>query len=50
MDQLKKMEKDKLISEDDHKMYADEVQSLTDKFVGQIDKALEVKEQEIMQV
>ncbi len=50
MDQLKKMEKDKLISEDDHKMYADEVQSLTDKFVAQIDSALETKEKEIMQV
>lgn len=50
MDQLKKMEKDKLISEDDHKMYADEVQSLTDKFVAQIDSALESKEKEIMQV
>ncbi len=50
MDQLKKMEKDKLISEDDHKMYADEVQSLTDKFVAQIDSALDTKEKEIMQV
>lgn len=50
MDQLKKMEKDKLISEDDHKMYADEVQSLTDKFVAQIDSALETKDKEIMQV
>lgn len=50
MDELKKLEKDKAISEDDHKMYADEVQSLTDKFVGLIDKALEGKEKEIMQV
>ncbi|GHF28519.1 ribosome-recycling factor [Kordiimonas sediminis] len=50
MDALKKMEKDKAISEDEHKMYADEVQSLTDKFVAEIDKVLEAKEQEIMQV
>jgi len=50
MDQLKKMEKEKLISEDEHKMYADEVQSLTDKFVAQVDSALDTKEKEIMQV
>ena len=50
MDQLKKMEKDKLIGEDDHKMYSDEVQSLTDKFVAQVDAALDAKDKEIMQV
>lgn len=50
MDQLKRMEKDKAISEDDHKMYADEVQELTDKFVGVIDDQLQSKEKEIMQV
>ena len=50
MEQLKRLEKDKSISEDDHKFYADEVQSLTDKHVGEIDKMLEGKEQEIMQV
>jgi len=50
MDQLKKAEKDKLISEDDHKMYADEVQSLTDKYVADVDSALQTKEAEIMQV
>ena len=50
MDQLKRMEKDKSISEDDHKMYADEVQDLTNKFVAQIDDLLAGKEKEIMQV
>ncbi|MCK0071014.1 ribosome recycling factor [Kordiimonas laminariae] len=50
MDTLKKAEKDKTISEDDHKMYADEVQDLTNKFVGQVDEMLGVKEKEIMQV
>ena len=50
MDQLKRMEKDKSISEDDHKMYADEVQDLTNKFVGVIDVQLQSKEKEIMQV
>lgn len=50
MDQLKKAEKDKLISEDDHKMYADEIQELTNKYVGDVDTALQAKEAEIMQV
>lgn len=50
MDTLKKLEKDKSISEDDHKMYADEVQELTNKFVSLIDETLHTKEAEIMQV
>ena len=50
MDTLKKLEKDKELSEDEHKMYADEVQELTDKYVKLVDDALVVKEQEIMQV
>ncbi len=50
MDQLKRMEKDKSISEDDHKMYADEVQDLTNKYVAKIDELLQAKEKEIMQV
>lgn len=50
MDTLKKMEKEKLISEDDHKIYAEEVQDLTNKFVKDVDATLASKEQEIMQV
>lgn len=50
MDTLKKLEKDKAISEDDHKMYADEVQELTNTFVAEVDSALNTKEAEIMQV
>jgi len=50
MDTLKKQEKDKSISEDEHKMYADEVQDLTDKFVKMVDEILATKEKEIMQV
>lgn len=50
MDQLKKLEKDGKISEDDHKIYADEVQSLTDKAIAAIDAALTSKEKEILQV
>lgn len=50
MDQLKALEKAKLMSEDDHKDKADEVQKLTDETVKDIDATLKVKEAEIMQV
>ncbi len=49
MDQIKKA-KAAGMSEDDQKMYADEVQDLTDKAIGNVDKALEAKQAEIMQV
>ncbi|MFN3824661.1 MAG: ribosome recycling factor [Pseudorhodobacter sp.] len=49
MDQIKKA-KTAGMSEDDQKMYADEVQTLTDKAIGNVDKALEAKQAEIMQV
>ncbi|MBL4789215.1 MAG: ribosome recycling factor [Kordiimonadaceae bacterium] len=50
MDVLKKLEKEKEISEDDHKMYSDEVQDLTNASVKTIDTTLASKEKEIMQV
>ena len=50
MDGLKKAEKDGDISEDDQKLYAGEVQELTDKYVSQIDEAAKQKEAEILQV
>ena len=50
MDALKKAEKDGDLSQDDHKLYADEVQSLTDQYVGEIDETAKQKEAEILQV
>lgn len=50
MDRLKKMEKAGELSQDDQHLYADEIQSMTDAHIKKIDAALEVKEQEIMQV
>lgn len=50
MDSLKKAEKNSEISKDDHKIYADEVQALTDKAIKKVDDALSQKEAEIMQV
>jgi ribosome recycling factor len=50
MDDLKALEKAKLMSEDDHKSKADDVQKMTDDTIKDIDAALKVKEAEIMQV
>lgn len=49
-DQLKKMEKDGEISEDENHEYQDEVQKMTDGLIKQIDEALAHKQEEIMQV
>ncbi|MCO6057113.1 ribosome recycling factor [Pseudomonas sp. MOB-449] len=48
--QLKDLVKEKEISEDDERRAADDVQKLTDKFVGEVDKALENKEKDLMAV
>ncbi|MGB6102575.1 MAG: ribosome recycling factor [Pusillimonas sp.] len=49
-DTLKKLVKDKEISEDDERRMQDEVQKLTDKHVAEIDKLVTQKEAEIMTV
>ena len=49
MDQIKKA-KTQGMSEDDQKFWSDEVQDLTDKAIAAVDKALEAKQAEIMQV
>lgn len=50
IDTLKKLLKDKDISEDDEKRLETDVQKATDQFVGEIDMTLAAKEKEIMQV
>lgn len=50
MDQLKKLEKDGEISQDEHKKSADRVQTLTDQEVKRINELLAAKEAEIMTV
>ena len=47
-DSLKKLEKDKTITEDEQKKAEADVQKLTDKFVGEVDKKCAAKEKEIM--
>ncbi|CAM2192855.1 ribosome recycling factor [Paraburkholderia sp. A1RI_3L] len=49
-EQLKKLVKDKEISEDDERRAGDEIQKLTDRFVAEIDKMVQTKEAEIMTV
>ncbi|MGM3276293.1 ribosome recycling factor [Ralstonia sp. 24A2] len=49
-EQLKKLVKDKAISEDDERRGGDDVQKLTDKFVAEIDKLVAEKDKEIMTV
>jgi ribosome recycling factor len=50
MEQLKGLEKAHLISEDDQKTKADEVQKMTDETIKDVDQSLKTKEAEIMQV
>lgn len=49
-DKLKKMEKDKAISQDDERRGMDEVQKLHDRYIGEITTSLQKKEQQIMEV
>jgi ribosome recycling factor len=49
-DALKKLEKDKAISEDDNKRAQEEMQKVTDKYIKEVDRVTEAKEKEIMEV
>ena len=50
MEEIKKLEKDGQISEDDQHRYADDIQKLTDDHVKKIDDNLAKKEEDIMAV
>ena len=47
---LKKLTKDKSISEDEERRAADDIQKLTDKFVAEVDAAFKAKEKDLMAV
>ncbi len=47
---LKKLEKDKEISEDELKRGEKEIQDVTDEFVKKIDEAIAAKEKEVMEI
>lgn len=50
MEMLKRMEKDGEISQDEQRVWHDEIQAVTDKHISAVDELLATKEQEIMQV
>jgi ribosome recycling factor len=49
-EELKKLEKEKHLSEDDAKKSHDEIQKLTDSYIAKVDEVLKHKENEIMEV
>ena len=49
-DIVKKLEKDKSISEDEAKKAQEDMQKLTDKYIKEVDTILSVKEKEILEV
>lgn len=49
IDELKKEEKAKIISEDDRKRGEDEVQKITDIFIKQVDQLFDKKEKELLE-
>ena len=50
LSQLKDLQKEREISEDEERRAADDIQKLTDKFVAEIEKVLEVKEKDLMAI
>ncbi|MFQ5784008.1 MAG: ribosome recycling factor [Alphaproteobacteria bacterium] len=50
MDKLKRMEKGGDLSQDDHRLWGDEIQKITDEHIKAIDDIAATKQQEIMQV
>lgn len=49
-DNIKKLEKDKEITQDDSKTAQDKIQKTTDKYIASVDEILKAKEQDIMTV
>ncbi|MEJ5227974.1 ribosome recycling factor [Thermodesulfovibrio sp.] len=50
IEEIKKAEKDKKLSEDESRRAQDEIQKITNSFIEKIDQLLEQKEKEIMEV
>lgn len=49
-DELKKLEKDGELTEDELRRYNDDVQALTDDFIKKVDESVKVKEEEILDI
>lgn len=50
MDEVKKLKKDSLISEDEEKKYNNDIQKWTDDTIRKVDEQVALKEKDIMQV
>lgn len=50
MDQIKQLEKDSEISEDDFKKESEKIQKLTDTFIEKIDEITKIKEKAILEI
>ncbi len=50
IDHIRRMEREEHMSEDEARRLMDDVQKMTDHWIGEIDAALKAKEEEIMQV
>jgi ribosome recycling factor len=49
-DQLRKLQRDKLVSEDEERRAQDDTQKMTDRFIGEVEKVVAAKEQELMSI
>lgn len=49
-DKIKKLEKDKTISEDDRKLAEDEMQKITDKYIEDVEQITIKKEEELLEI
>lgn len=47
---IKDLQKEKMIGEDEERRAEDDIQALTDKYVAQVDEALSEKESELMEI
>jgi len=47
---IKKLSKDKLISEDEDRRAHDEIQKLTDSYIAKLDQAVKTKEKEVLEI
>jgi ribosome recycling factor len=50
MEQIKKLEKDGEISQDEQRAWSEEIQKMTDRMVKEIDQHLAEKDKEIRQI
>jgi ribosome recycling factor len=50
LEETKRIEKEQHVSEDEVKRFQEEVQKLTDSFIGKVEEVLQHKEREIMEV